>query len=289
MLAHGISFRTAFQIFLGDDASEEQRILNEHFIHSLLLKYMPINEAELTSNQLKLKRAFLYRGIKENKQQLVKSEADVLKDSKELAPILKDKTTFEKAVSKSEKELKQLAKEEDALLRKIAVRSGVRNSLQWPVSTVHNVSGFGKRPAPIAGVENFHNGVDLVVPTGTKVYSVMPGIVVTASANGISGNYIIIRHANGYYSYYAHLSVIHVEEGQMVDSLQLIAKSGSTGAATGPHLHLSIATGIWKGFVDPIKVMPKDTANPYDETKLAAKEKDVKKEELKKIREELLQ
>jgi murein DD-endopeptidase MepM/ murein hydrolase activator NlpD len=93
-----------------------------------------------------------------------------------------------------------------------------------------------------------HSGQDFVVPSGTTVKAVHKGTVVKAGPNGggdgpAYGNAIVIKHDGGTYTQYAHLSKIEVRIGQQVDAGQEIAKSGSTGNSSGPHLHFEVRTG----------------------------------------------
>jgi murein DD-endopeptidase MepM/ murein hydrolase activator NlpD len=103
----------------------------------------------------------------------------------------------------------------------------------------------GRRKDPILqGVTKFHNGVDIGVPAGTWVGAAAAGTVLEAGwSNGGYGNYIRIAHKGGYTTLYGHLSHIYVHAGQTVKAGSLIAKSGSTGRSTGPHLHFSIFKG----------------------------------------------
>lgn len=99
----------------------------------------------------------------------------------------------------------------------------------------------------------YHTGVDFPVPTGTSVKAVASGKVVSAGWAGAYGYEVVIRHGDGRYSQYAHLSSLHVREGQQVGSGQRIARSGSTGNSTGPHLHFEIRTGPGYGSdIDPL-------------------------------------
>ncbi|MFF2379520.1 peptidoglycan DD-metalloendopeptidase family protein [Streptomyces sp. NPDC058108] len=88
----------------------------------------------------------------------------------------------------------------------------------------------------------YHTGVDFVVPTGTTVRSVAAGTVVSAGWGGAYGNQVVIQHADGRYSQYAHLSALSVSAGQTVTVGQRIGLSGATGNVTGPHLHFEIRT-----------------------------------------------
>ncbi|MDX3579255.1 MULTISPECIES: M23 family metallopeptidase [unclassified Streptomyces] len=95
--------------------------------------------------------------------------------------------------------------------------------------------------------QSTHSGQDFAVPSGTKVMAAHGGTVVKAGGNGAGdgpayGNAIVIKHANGVYSQYAHLSRIDVKIGQVVKTGQKIALSGNTGNSSGPHLHFEIRT-----------------------------------------------
>lgn len=108
-------------------------------------------------------------------------------------------------------------------------------------------SNYGWRT--LYGRANNHAAIDISVPTGTSVYAVATGRVakVISSSKG-GGNQIIIHHQiNGKYytSYYAHLSSFNTSVGAVVTKDTVIAKSGSTGNSTGPHLHLGLARGKW--------------------------------------------
>ncbi|MEU9205652.1 transglycosylase family protein [Streptomyces sp. NPDC048332] len=102
----------------------------------------------------------------------------------------------------------------------------------------------------------YHTGVDFPVPTGTSVKAVGPGTVVSAGWGGAYGYQIVIRHSDGKYSQYAHLSSLLVRSGQHVGGGQRIARSGSTGNVTGPHLHFEIRTGPDYGSdIDPLNYL----------------------------------
>ncbi|MCX4579169.1 LysM peptidoglycan-binding domain-containing M23 family metallopeptidase [Streptomyces sp. NBC_01571] len=88
----------------------------------------------------------------------------------------------------------------------------------------------------------YHTGVDFVVPTGTTVRSVAAGTVVSAGWGGAYGNQVVIQHADGRYSQYAHMSALTVAAGQTVTEGQQVGVSGATGNVTGPHLHFEIRT-----------------------------------------------
>ncbi|MFI6334245.1 peptidoglycan DD-metalloendopeptidase family protein [Streptomyces sp. NPDC050535] len=88
----------------------------------------------------------------------------------------------------------------------------------------------------------YHTGVDFVVPTGTTIKSIAAGTVISAGWGGAYGNQVVIQHADGQYSQYAHMSSLSVSAGQTVTEGQQIGLSGATGNVTGPHLHFEIRT-----------------------------------------------
>ncbi|UUN28408.1 M23 family metallopeptidase [Streptomyces sp. FIT100] len=92
-----------------------------------------------------------------------------------------------------------------------------------------------------------HSGQDFAVPVGTPVKAASTGVVVKAGPNGggdgpAYGNAIVIKHGNGRYTQYAHLSKINVRIGQSVHAGSAIALSGNTGNSSGPHLHFEVRT-----------------------------------------------
>ncbi|GGS10152.1 hypothetical protein Snoj_15590 [Streptomyces nojiriensis] len=102
----------------------------------------------------------------------------------------------------------------------------------------------------------YHTGVDFPVATGTTVKSVGPGEIVSAGWAGAYGYQVVIRHTDGRYSQYAHLSALGVKAGQQVSGGQRIGRSGSTGNTTGPHLHFEMRTGPGYGSdIDPLKYL----------------------------------
>ncbi|MFE7861407.1 M23 family metallopeptidase, partial [Streptomyces sp. NPDC057403] len=106
--------------------------------------------------------------------------------------------------------------------------------------------------------QSTHSGQDFAVNSGTDVVAAHGGTVVKAGPNGAGdgpayGNAIVIRHGNGTYSQYAHLSRIDVRVGQVVRTGQHIARSGNTGNSSGPHLHFEIRrTANYGSAIDPV-------------------------------------
>ncbi|WP_052851732.1 M23 family metallopeptidase [Streptomyces avicenniae] len=103
-----------------------------------------------------------------------------------------------------------------------------------------------------------HSGQDFAVPVGTDVRTVHTGTVVKTGGNGAGdgpayGNAVVVKHADGTFTQYAHLSKIDVVPGQKVTTGQVIAQSGNTGNSSGPHLHFEVRkTASYGSAVDPL-------------------------------------
>ncbi|MEU5521568.1 transglycosylase family protein [Streptomyces sp. NPDC047860] len=121
------------------------------------------------------------------------------------------------------------------------------------VAPVSAALGTPYHKAGSAWSKGYHTGIDFPVPTGTSVKSVAAGTVVSAGWEGSFGYQVVVRHTDGRYSQYAHLSAISVKSGQSVGAGQRIGRSGSTGNSSGPHLHFEVRTGPGFGSdVDPV-------------------------------------
>ena len=134
--------------------------------------------------------------------------------------------------------------------------------LLWPVNGAIN-SSYGPRGA------SFHDGIDIAAAEGTPIYAVERGEVVYSDQLRGYGNMVIIRHAGAIASVYAHNQINLVRDGQQVAKGEVIAKVGSTGRVTGPHLHFEIRKN--NAAQDPLRYLPQlccvpasDTVTPKD-------------------------
>lgn len=115
--------------------------------------------------------------------------------------------------------------------------------LRSPLEFSRVTSSFSNsRKHPIFGFHRAHTGVDFGAPTGTRVKATSDAVVAFAGRKGGYGNLVILRHNNGYQTYYAHLNgfASGLRTGRSVEQGQLIGYVGSTGASTGAHLHYEI-------------------------------------------------
>jgi murein DD-endopeptidase MepM/ murein hydrolase activator NlpD len=114
------------------------------------------------------------------------------------------------------------------------------NAFQWPVAGGRLSSYFGYRRHPINHRILFHRGIDIAAPSGSNVSAVKGGVIAFSGRRGGYGYVVDVRHPDGTTTRYAHNSKLLVRSGQKVRAGQSIAKVGSTGHSTGPHVHLEV-------------------------------------------------
>ncbi len=111
----------------------------------------------------------------------------------------------------------------------------------WPVpSTSRITSSYGYRIHPVYKTKKFHSGIDIGAPYGVDIVAAADGTVTLATTNGGYGKCVIINHGSGITTLYGHNSQLLVSKGDRVSKGQVIAKAGSTGVSTGPHLHYEV-------------------------------------------------
>ena len=131
--------------------------------------------------------------------------------------------------------------------RKFLMRRPVRGDVRL-------TSGFGLRFHPLLNERRMHTGVDWATSTGTPVLAAGSGVIEEAGRKGQYGNYVRIRHPNGYQTAYGHMLRLKkgLKRGDKVRQGEIIGYVGSTGLASGPHLHYEVL--INSRFVDPLKI-----------------------------------
>jgi murein DD-endopeptidase MepM/ murein hydrolase activator NlpD len=117
-------------------------------------------------------------------------------------------------------------------------------------------SGFGYRTDPITGLRSFHKGLDIATSKGSPIYAAGSGVVTYSGYNGNYGHMIIISHGYDYETVYAHNNENLVEVGDFVTKGDLIAKIGTTGRSTGPHVHFEV-------HFEGTQINPRNTLKDY--------------------------
>lgn len=119
--------------------------------------------------------------------------------------------------------------------------AGQDEGFRFPLKELKRISsGFGERKDPFTGRERFHHGMDIAANEGTPVFSAAPGKVIFSGKKGGYGNMVEILHDNGLVTRYGHNAENLVREGDQVSPSRPIARVGSTGRSTGPHLHFEV-------------------------------------------------
>ena len=236
---------------------------------NLLLQCDNFEEMFKKSHMLKLISQFdqdLLKSIEAKKQEI--SDLKALKQQEEdtaqeqLEAMLADIANLEvsrsladKEVQKTQQRLKELEEAEDRLeadskeLEKLIKRLSSTGAytggvMQWPLPGYYKISSyFGMRLHPILKYNKMHGGIDIGAPSSTPIHAAASGKVICAAwRSGGSGNTVIIDHGGGITTLYFHIKNggILVKEGQTVKAGDVIAKVGSTGLSTGPHLHFEV-------------------------------------------------
>jgi murein DD-endopeptidase MepM/ murein hydrolase activator NlpD len=109
----------------------------------------------------------------------------------------------------------------------------------WPVRGYLS-AGFGNRNDPFTGLRDFHPGLDISAPLGTKILAPADGTVIFAGVKGGYGNAVTVDHGRGIVTHYGHLDAFNVRVGQAVRRGSVLGFVGSTGRSTAPHLHYEV-------------------------------------------------
>jgi murein DD-endopeptidase MepM/ murein hydrolase activator NlpD len=179
-----------------------------------------------------------------------------------IADTVSDQAQAQKAAAlraKAEREAAAEKAKQEREAKEKAARAAERarlNSFVAPVTNASVTTSYGSSGGLWSS--GAHTGIDFHADVGTEVRAVATGEVVEAGSDGSFGNSVVIKHRDGTYTQYGHLSSISVSAGQSVTSGQKIALSGATGNTTGPHLHFEARTGPDYGSdMDPVAYLRK--------------------------------
>lgn len=226
-----------------DEVAAKEHALNEE--HESLLALQDTTRAK----QQSVKRLMVSK-----QEELASVQSRIATAQNELDQYTADIKAQEEQMKRIEAEMKR--REEEA--RKKAEEAGktytVSNlgniSFKWPCPSSSRItSNFGDRESPTEGASANHKGMDIGAGTGADIIAAAAGQVVISTYSYSAGNYIMIDHGGGVSTVYMHCSQLLVSEGANVTQGQVIAKVGSTGYSTGPHLHFGIRSG--GNYVDP--------------------------------------
>ena len=166
--------------------------------------------------------------------------------------------TYERETAeRAYRELIETSRQIEQMIKRI--QSGEKNiggstgTMTWPAEG-EITSPFGWRVHPIVGTQRLHTGIDIGADYGDAIRAADGGVVIHADWMGGYGNAVIIDHGNGISTLYAHNSQLLVDEGQTVAKGQTVARCGSTGYSTGPHLHFEVRQN--GSPVNPLNYLP---------------------------------
>jgi murein DD-endopeptidase MepM/ murein hydrolase activator NlpD len=219
----------------------------------LLAEHEELKAFETAASQ---KQQDVERLIEKKNAELLNYQNQISASEGSLAELKKDIAEQEQHIVNMEAEIRK--KEEEA--RKAAEKAGkTYNTVAignikfiWPCPTSSRItSNFGDRESPTEGASSNHKGIDISASTGSSILASASGTVTISTYSYSAGNYIMIHHGGGVYTVYMHCSELLVSAGQEVTQGQVIAKVGSTGYSTGPHLHFGIR--VDGSYVNPAK------------------------------------
>jgi peptidoglycan DL-endopeptidase CwlO len=253
--------RRVVEIYEGDDLSYADVVLGSSDMWTFLTRayYLQrivnadtvlidqINEAKKSIEADKAQQARRVAEIDSRMSQLV-GERDAVQSAtrekeRQVGAIENDKVAMERALAEMEAEEHRI---EDQILRLQSTPAGLKRAAKVFHGTfMLPVSGrctcrFGYRIHPVTHKPGFHTGMDIGVPAGTPVHAAADGTVVKAGYNSAYGYMVVIEHDGGYSTLYGHNSRMLVSVGDNVKQGEVIAKSGSTGLSTGPHVHYQL-------------------------------------------------
>jgi murein DD-endopeptidase MepM/ murein hydrolase activator NlpD len=181
------------------------------------------------------------RELEQNLEARSEYFANLSADEERYAALLEQQRETERTIQAEYQ--KELSAEQERERQRLAALPRPSGQLQWPVpvATTANISsGYGMRNHPFRRTREHHDGVDIAVRSGNDIVAAEAGIVRTSSRQGAYGLTVIVEHTGGMSTLYAHASQLLVSVGQNVTRGQVIAKIGSTGVSTGPHLHFEV-------------------------------------------------
>ena len=212
------------------------------------LRAIEVQIADL-KKELEAEKAVLVSLRQDETEQKKSLEAKRARSQAIIDTLQSDKSSLEKALEQQEAaeaaaraEIKRLAEQQAAAARKgtVSVPSSFSGSMIRP-TTGPVTTPYYMRVHPKTGKLRQHTGMDYGPPYGTNIVAAAAGTVLVAGYNsGGYGNYVVINHGGGVSTLYAHASSLCVSAGQSVSQGQVIAKVGSTGMSTGPHLHFEV-------------------------------------------------
>lgn len=229
----------------------ESKSIIDFFERLQLIALISKNDKQLVHDLDEAKKDVEYkRALTQNEKQQVEEKAK--EKEKIIQEIKSSRAEVDREIKKYEMTLEELEKQEDELIKKSQELTKQINKLmsegkytggimKWPCpSSTKITSEYGMRYHPILKKNKLHTGIDIGASRGASIVAAAKGKVILAEWQTGYGNTVIIDHGGKIATLYAHCDKILVEVGDTVEAGKTIAKVGSTGWSTGPHLHFEV-------------------------------------------------
>lgn len=247
--------------YIAQISSYDRKMLDEY---AATKENIAANEAKLETEHDELltlqasteaKQASVEELLAAKQAELSSYETQIASAQNQINAYEQDIAAQESKIQQMEAEIRrqeeEARKKAEASGKSYTVKSLGNTSFIWPCPSSSRItSNFGGRESPTEGASSNHQGIDIGASTGSNILAAASGVVTIATYSSSAGNYVMISHGGGVSTVYMHCSSLLVSEGEQVSQGQVIAKVGSTGYSTGPHLHFGIRSG--GSYVNPL-------------------------------------